>query len=135
MFSLRKTAAVIAASVGMLTTPVVALQADAAPAKPHQECYQKFTGANSAAFAMWFRMKTKRGAASEWTDDPAYPVGQSRTIDLGEYEFAEGTYFQFEGAAALGKRFYSGFFQYCKNDHTQTLYARGTTLNNWWSGS
>jgi len=118
----------------MLVTVAIGQPASAESAKSQDNCYQYFQGSNSAAFAMWFRMLSYRGSATAWVPDgAAYPVGQSRTIDLGDSEFAEGTAFRYEGSAALGSRFYSDYYEFCRNGHTKTLFARGTTLNNWWA--
>jgi hypothetical protein len=133
MLSVGKALGALGMATVMLLTSGVTQQASATQAPRDELCYQKFTGYNSAAFAMWFRMKSKRGASTDWTADPAYPVGQQRTIDVGEYEFAEGTYFQFEGSAALGSRFHSKYYKFCRNGQTKSMTARGTTLNNWWS--
>ncbi|GGM54161.1 hypothetical protein GCM10012275_26590 [Longimycelium tulufanense] len=121
------------AGLAMLAAPQAMAQeqphADQPAATAAGQCYQNFTVNNKGAYVMWFQMQTKGGVETSWTG--SFPVAQSRTIDMGRAEIAEGTQVRVHAKAAAGMDFYSGYVTFCKNGYTKTWDAYGTTFNAW----
>ncbi|MEU3792450.1 hypothetical protein AB0F07_22040 [Streptomyces fructofermentans] len=109
----------------LATVPGMAAQAAPAQAEP---CVQNIAVVNNAGFVLSWAASTRTGEQSPSTD--AYPINQTRTIDLNTTSFPEGTDVRptvqaVAGTTAQGNRFVS----YCDNGQTATYSVTGTTLD------
>lgn len=109
--------------------PSPASEAVASHSDENALCYQKFQLTNKGGYVVSFHMKTKGGVETPWTE--YFPVVQSRTIDLGATELADGTTVYYEAAAWAGMWFRKGDYTFCRNEQKLAASAYGTTQNAW----
>ncbi|GII76422.1 hypothetical protein Sru01_14040 [Sphaerisporangium rufum] len=121
----RRAAALAGAAALSLAVPAVAAGPAAAQAAP---CVQKIAVVNNAAFVLSWSASTRTGERSATTD--AYPINQTRTIDLAATAFPEGTDVRpYVHAVAGTDNYGNSYVSYCDNGQTATYTVTGTTLD------
>ncbi|MFF9360143.1 hypothetical protein ACF1BB_00305 [Streptomyces griseoluteus] len=122
---LFRTALPLMGAVALAAVPAVTAQAAPAQAEP---CVQKVAVVNNSGFVLSWAASTRTGEQSPSTD--AYPVNQTRTIDLTTTSFPEGTDLRpYVDAVAGTKNYGNRYVSYCDNGQTATYSVTGTTLD------
>ncbi|MFF7330301.1 hypothetical protein ACIQU5_27060 [Streptomyces sp. NPDC090306] len=122
---LRRAALPLAGAAALVALPLTTAHAATAQAEP---CVQKIAVVNNAAFVLSWSAATRTGEQSASTD--AYPVNQTRTIDLNTTAFPEGTDVRPLVQAVAGTSAYgNSYVSYCDNGQTATYTVSGTTLD------
>lgn len=122
---LRRAALPLAGAAALVALPLTTAHAATAQAEP---CVQKIAVVNNSAFVLSWSAATRTGEQSASTD--AYPVNQTRTIDLNTTAFPEGTDVRPLVKAVAGTSAYgNSYVSYCDNGQTATYTVSGTTLD------
>lgn len=121
----RRSAAILASATAMAVLPTVTAAAAPAQAQP---CVQKVAVVNNAGFVLSWAATARTGEQSAPTD--AYPINQTRVIDLSTTSWPEGTDVRpYVDAVAGTKEFGSSYVSFCDNGQTATYTVTGTTFD------
>ncbi|MCQ9132182.1 hypothetical protein KMS84_15425 [Streptomyces sp. IBSBF 2807] len=121
----RRSAAVLASATALAVLPSVTAAAAPAQAQP---CVQKVAVVNNAGFVLSWAATARTGEQAAPTD--AYPINQTRVVDLATTLWPEGTDLRpYVEAVGGTKEFGSSYVSYCDNGQTATYTVTGTTFD------